>query len=265
MERKLSGKRSAEAANSKRNSRLLIVADEWKHMHVLADLLKTHGYEVQCVEQNSLESDLSQYAGVFMYIHRTFEPHAEKALIDYAKNGGRLIVLHHGIASGKVENPEWLCFTGIYIAAKDDPNYPWRVVRGMHTLVNLQPNHYITSHNVEYDRMINYQSSDSPSLPHKYPALDLHDTEVFLNQHFTDGREKTVLFGFHYRDEETRKEIMQDRSGWYKPVRKGWLFYLQPGHSELDFKNRNYAQILLNCLGWKPEMGTASEASQQAV
>ena len=164
MERKLSGKRSAEAANSKRNSRLLIVADEWKHMHVLADLLKTHGYEVQCVEQIRLDSDLSQYAGVFMYIHRTFEPHAEKALIDYAKNGGRLIVLHHGIASGKVENPEWLCFTGIYIAAKDDLNCPWRVVRGTHTLVNLQPNHYITSHNVEYDRMIDYQSSDSPQL-----------------------------------------------------------------------------------------------------
>ena len=261
MERKLSGKRSAEAANSG----LLIVADEWKQMHVLADLLRTHGYEVQCVEQNSLESDLSQYAGVFMYIHRTFEPHDEKALIDYAKNGGRLIVLHHGIASGKVENPEWLRFTGIYIAPNDDLNHPWRVVRGTHTLVNLQPNHYIASHNVKYDRMIDYQSSDSPSLPHKYPALDLHDTEVFLNQHFTDGREKTVLFGFRCRDEETRKEIMQDRSGWYKPVWKGWLFYLQPGHSESDFRNRNYAQILLNCLGWKPEMGTASEASQQAV
>jgi len=262
MERKLPDKPSAQTEYCRRKARLLIVADEWEPMYALADFLKIHGgYEVRCTEQNDLESELSHYAGVFMYIHRTFQPRVEKALIGYAEKGGRLIVLHHGIASGKAENPEWLRFTGIYMAPKDDPKYLWRVVGGTHTLVNLQPNHYVTSHNVEYDRMIEYRSSDSPSLPRKYPALDLHDTEVFLNQHFTDGREKTVLFGFHYLNKETGKVIMQDRSGWYKPVRKGWLFYLMPGHSKSDFENRSYAQIILNCLTWKPEMGTASEGS----
>jgi trehalose utilization protein len=244
------------AADSERNNRLLIVADEWNPMCVLAEFLRTReAYEVRCVEQNYLEPDLSGYAGVFMYVHRTFHTHVEAELIDYAQKGGSLIILHHGIASGKVENPEWLRFTGVYMASTEDSEYPWRVAVGTHTLVNLQPNHYITSHKVNYDRMIEYRSSDLPSVSGKYPALDLHGSEVYLNQHFIDGREKTVLFGFHLIDEETGEVVMQDRSGWYKRAEKGWIFYLQPGHGESDFRNQNYAQIVLNCLIWKPGIG----------
>jgi trehalose utilization protein len=40
---------------------------------------------------------------------------------------------------------------------------------------------------------------------------------------------------------------------------KGWFFYLQPGHAESDFRNRNYCQIILNCLTWQPPAGAAAK------
>jgi len=242
---------------------VLIVADEWEPMEALSDLLRTEGdYGVQHIDQSSPDLDLGQFGAVFVYVHAVLKAHVEDALIDYALGGGRLIVLHHAIASAKVANPGWLRFAGIHIAPRDDPDHPWRVVQGTHTLVNLQPEHYVTSHGVYYDRMVEYTPSDVPSVPGTYPALDLHNTEVFLNQHFTDGREKMVLLGFQVTDPQAGVVITQDRSGWYKPVGKGWLFYLQPGHAASDFRHTGFGQIILNCLDWEPglaiEFGTST-------
>ncbi len=242
------------APETKPRGRILIVADEAEPMKALADVLQAEGkYQTKYVGQKLLPQDLSDYTAAFMYIHGRMTRRTETKLIDYTNGCGRLIILHHGIASGRAANPEWLRFTGMYIAPRNDPKHPWKVVGNTtHTLVNLQPRHYITSHKVTYDRTVEYRSSDSPSRPAKYPALDLKNTEVFLNQHFTDGREKTVLFGFR-AETAAGETIMQDRSGWYKPSGKGWVFYLQPGHSASDFKNRGYSQIILNCLAWQPK------------
>jgi len=235
-----------------RSGEILIVADEQEAMHALAASLRAQGgIESTMVGQKGLPADLAGFPTIFMYVHGGLKAKTEHALIAYTRAGGRLIILHHGLASARAKNPDWLAFTGMYIAPRNHPTHPWRVVGNTtHTLVNLHPQHYITSHKVTYDRTVEYQSSDSPSRPAKLPALDLPDTEVFLNQHFTDGREKTVLFGFMCQDGD--KTIMQDRSGWYKPAGKGHIFYLQPGHRAEDFKNRNYVQIILNCLTWKP-------------
>ena len=234
---------------------LLIVADEWKPMHVLADFLRTRGKRhVTCADQKDLPPNLAGFQAVFMYLHGPMTDKTETALVHYAQRGGRLVILHHGIASARRNNPKWMRLTGMYIAPSNDPAYPWKVLGNTtHTLVNLQPRHYITSHNVKYDRLVEYRSSDAPSRPAKCPALDLKNTEVFLNQHFTDGREKTVLFGFRV-DAGGGKTIMQDRAGWYKPAAKGWVFYLQPGHCVSDFQHPAYRQIILNCLTWHPAM-----------
>jgi type 1 glutamine amidotransferase len=169
------------------------------------------------------------------------------------------VLLHHAIASSRLKSPDFLRFVGIGISPRDDPKTPWRVVSNVtFTLVNLKPGHYITSHDVTYDRTVEYRSPDSPDLAGKFPALDLPDTEVFLNQQFTDGREKTVLYGFRLEDPQKGTVTMQDRAGWLKPAGKGWIFYFQPGHAEADFKNRNYCQIVWNCLTWKPEVKPAA-------
>ena len=82
--------------------KVLIVADEWPQMEVLATYLHTEGgYDVEKVEQDKLPDSLSGYDGVFQFVHRTFNDAPAQALIEYAKNGGRLIVLHHGISSKK--------------------------------------------------------------------------------------------------------------------------------------------------------------------
>lgn len=240
--------------DQQRARQLLIVADDPAPMEALTKGLQAKGaYTIQYNEQENLAENLSSFHAVFMFIHGSMTPRTEKILIQYARQGGRLIILHHGIASARVKNPAWLKLNGIYMAPRDYPTRPWKVLGNTtHTMVNLQPNHFITSHQVKYDRTIEYESSDSPSRPGRFPALDFKNTEVFLNQQFTDGREKTVLFGFHCVDPTTGKEYRQDRGGWYKAVGKGWIFYYQPGHRASDFEHPAYLQILHNTLIWQP-------------
>jgi type 1 glutamine amidotransferase len=236
--------------------RVLIVADEFGPMQVLAEFLRAEGgFEVRIVDQKDMPADTAPYHAVFMYIHGPMQDATGKALAEYAERGGRLVLLHHAVASARRNNPEFLKFVGIAISPRDDPKTPWRVIEGIpYTLVNLQPRHYITTHGVRYDRTVEYQPSDTPSAAGKFPAIDLADTEAFLNQQFTDGRAKTVLLGFRVTDPKTGEVLMQDRAGWYKAAGKGWVFYFQPGHMAADFKNRNYARMILNCLTWQPGM-----------
>ena len=233
---------------------VLIVADEWPQMDVLADYLHGKGgYDIEKVEQDELPTDLSGYDGVFQFVHGTLKDGPAQALMDHAENGGRLIVIHHGISSAKTKTKGWLSFLGMELDRSTNAKHPYGWVHGVSlTLVNLNPNHYITSHNVTYQREIEYQSSDQPSKPVELPALEFRNTEVFLNHQFADGRAKTVLFGFHYKDPKSGKVYMQDRSGWFKRAGRGHVFYFQPGHAVSDFENRDYCQILLNCLTWNP-------------
>ncbi len=233
---------------------LLIVHDEWETIEDFAGYLeKEAGYNVTQTVEKDFPEELKKFDAIIMYIHGGMTSKCAQGLIAYAENGGRLLVLHHGIASNKNKTPEWLKFLGIHLNREEGTEnyYEW-IEEITSNFVNLHPNHYITSHNVTYDKKVSYTSSDTPSLPGEFPALELHETEVYINHQFTDGREKTVLFGFRYEDAKTGKVIMQDRSGWYKPVKKGLLFYLQPGHSKTDFANPNFAQIVRNCLTWTP-------------
>lgn len=243
----------AVTASFRCTDKVLIVADDPAPMKVLSEELEQE-YSCLYTAQDKLQKDISQYAAVFMYIHGKMTTETENILINYTENGGKLIILHHGIASARVNNPGWLRMTGIYIAPRDDKIAPWKVIsQTSHFMVNLNPHHFITSNKVTYDSEILYKSSDRPSKAINMKAIEFKNTEVFLNQHFTDGREKTVLFGFYCVDPETSRQYYQDRSGWYKKYGKGWIFYYQPGHQANDFKHPSYMQIIKNTLQWKPE------------
>ncbi|MCZ6634568.1 MAG: hypothetical protein O7G87_14280 [bacterium] len=232
---------------------LFLIADEWPQMEPLIAYLTEQDHEVQTFKETDELPDLSTFEVGFMFIHKPIEPHVLKALIAYPETGRRLIVLHHGIASGKLKSPEWLDFVGIHIEPKDAPVNPWTLMVDLtHTLVNLNPDHYITSHNITYPETCDYTSSDAPSYPVTRPAVTFHGTEFFKNQHFADGRDKTVLFGTRAEVPDTGEVIMQDRGGWLKPKGNGWLFYFQPGHLPADFENPIYRQIIHNCLTWTP-------------
>jgi type 1 glutamine amidotransferase len=183
-----------------------------------------------------------------MYVHKELEKNAEQALINYANNGGTLIVLHHGIASAKMKNPAWLDFVGIRLNPPQT-DHGWKVLsQTTHTMVNLAPDHFITSNKINYNKVVDFVTNDSEVFSGNYQAFDLLDTEIFMNQQFADKSKKVVLYGFISGD---GKE-MQPTSAWYQKTGKGWLFYFQAGHQIADFENKNFSQIILNTLNWKP-------------
>jgi len=233
--------------------KVLIATDDQEPMNVLAKFYENQGYAISLVNKSEVPTDLTEYHAVVNFIHTTMTDASIDSMIRYTREGGRLILLHHAIASNRWNTPKFLEFVGIHLNPRDHPKSPWRVIGNTtHTLVNLNPNHYITSHNVEYEHTVQYQPSDSLQPKGEFPALEISNTEIFLNQQFTDGYEKTVLFGFHCIDPETGEPVMQDRSGWFKPSGNGWIFYFQPGHRQEDFEHPQYQQILLNCLTWNP-------------
>lgn len=234
---------------------VVIVADEWPQMEILGDFLHQNGgLEVEKAEQDQMPEDLSSYRAVFMFIHGAMEREAGLRMIEYAEKGGRLIVMHHGISSKKRLVPEWMNMLGVHLPSKEEEPeefYTW-IHDVDYDLVNLQPKHYITSHKIHWPIQTDYRSSDAPSRSASYPAWNIINSEVFINHNFKDGREKTVLCGFKFKDPKTGEWIMQDRGGWYKSVGRGWVFYFQPGHTTNDFQEKIYCQMIMNCITWKP-------------
>lgn len=230
---------------------VLIVADEMPQMELLVKILKTRANTTaELVKQTDMPADISGYPAVFVFVHHELLESAEKPMVDYANAGGRLIVLHHSISWARAKNKYWFPLLGMRLTPPGDPEqgfYKW-IDPVTYTVVNLAPGNYITSHNVKYESKTSYKSSDLGTPEQEYPSFTLKDAEVYLNHMFTDAKDKTILLGFKWQDPKTGKVWMQDRAGWYKKAGKGWVIYLQPGHSITDFDNSAYSQIVLNTL-----------------
>lgn len=239
---------------------VLVIQDERPQVEVLADFLEDEGdLAVSMIEPEALPDDLSAYEAILLFIQGDLDETTERRVIDYTEDGGRLVVLHHSISSGKVENAQYFDFLGIQL---DDPEassepvepgegYGWRHDVSL-TLVNLHPDHYITSRGVDWDETVTYASSDAPSVEREYPALTLDDSEVYLNHKFTDGREKTVLLGMKYHDDRVDALFMQDRAAWVKAQGAGEVVYFMPGHVVEDYEHPGVAQMILNSITWQP-------------
>jgi hypothetical protein len=239
--------------------RILIVYDELPQMEVLQAILqKKGGLEVTLVEQSALPDDWSAYKTIIGYIHRGLEVPTEKAIIAYTENGGRYIALHHSISSKKASNEFYFDFLGMRLDNPKSAKHPvlpgagygWREGVTL-TLVNLYPDHYITSHNVDWGEKIPYTSSDKPAEEAMYASMSLHESEAYMNHKFTDGRAKTVLCGFKFFDDRNGQMFMQDRAVWLKKYGEGEVVYLMPGHSAHDFENVNFSQMILNAINWE--------------
>ncbi len=230
---------------------VLIVADEMPQMELLVKILKTRANTTaDLVTQANVPASISGYRAVFAFVHHELLESAEKPMVDYANSGGKLIVLHHSISWARAKNKYWFPFLGMRLTPPGDPEQGFYkyVSPVTYTVVNLAPGNYITSHNVKYEGKTTYKSSDLGTPEQEYPSFTLNNSEVYLNHVFTDGKDKTILMGFKWQDPKTGKVWMQDRAGWEKKAEKGWIIYLQPGHSITDFENGTYAQIVLNAL-----------------
>lgn len=245
------------------NQKVLVVQDEMPQMEILTRFLRQTGkLEVEIVDQAHLPSDMSGYQAVIGYIHGKLEVPTEKAIIDYTQNGGKYICLHHSISSGKARNAFYFDFLGIQLDHPEFSRHPVKPGEGYgwfhdedngisFILVNLNPHHYITNHNINWGDSISYISSDEPAVENMYPSISLPETEVYMNHKFTDGREKTVLCGMKYYDPRNGELFMQDRAVWYKSYGEGSIVYIMPGHTPADFENHNIAQMILNAIAWK--------------
>ena len=231
---------------------VLIVADEIPAMESLAKTLEGRA-KAKCtiVQQTEMPSELGKYSAVVVYIHRQIGEPAEKAFIDYARNGGKLILLHHSIGSPKRVNRFWLPFLGIALPKGDvkEGGYAYYAPVTME-IVNLAPRHYVTTRNVKYPKKTAYTSTGSGG-EKQYPAFELTETEVFIN-HVFEG-ERTILLGIKVREPKSGTLYTQDRGGWYKKAEKGSVFYFMPGHTGREFEDPTYSQILVNALTFKQE------------
>jgi len=234
--------------------RALIVCDERVQMEALAKFLRNEGkLEIEIVDQDSFSTATAGCRAIIDFVHKPFSERVERALMDFAENGGRVISIHHSISSSKRQNKYWLGFCGMVLPTSRREQGGWHVVGNTTAvLVNLRPGHYITSHNVKYAKTTTYASSDILKAERILPALDFPLSEVFLGQQITDMRQKEMLFGLKCFDPKTSETIMVDRGGWYQRKGRGWHFYFQVGHATSDFQNPAHCQILLNAVTWQP-------------
>ncbi len=230
---------------------VLIVADEFPAMEQLAGDLKAEtGLTSRIVKQTEMPSDLAGFSAVVVYIHLKMAESAENAFIRYAENGGKLIVLHHSISSGKRANKNWFRFLGVELPPGDVAagGYKWTEDVTL-DIVNLAPGHFITTNQVPSDLEIAY-AAGGLGTPANRPGFRLEHSEVYLNHALTGPH--TLLLGLKYTDAQTGRTWMQSHAGWLRPAGKGWIFYFLPGHSVRDFQHPAYRRILLNAFQYKP-------------
>ena len=195
----------------------LIVCDEVPAMENLAKQIDTRLHQSsEITSQDKLPVSLAGYRSVIVYIHGGLAEPAETAFIDYAKNGGKLVLLHHSISSGKRKNKYWFPFLGIELppAYKYIDDATWDVI-----------------------------PTDGSA------SFTMHDTEVYLNQQ-PDANRK-LLLSLRYRDPKTGELFEQNTAGWTKPAGKGVVYYFMPGHYPKDFEYEPYVRVLMEALSSK--------------
>ncbi len=242
----------ATIAISNANAEVLIVADEFPAMETLAAKLKAEEHiDSKLVAQTNLPASLSPFEAIIVYIHRDLSERAEDAFIDFARSGGKLVVLHHSISSGKRKNPHWFSFLGVSLPEGDVTQGGYKWIEGITwQQVNLNPNHFIMTNKVTYPERVAFASPSAPVQDGTLPGFTLEESEVYLNHVHTEPH--TLLMGLKYTDQKSGKTYMQERSGWVKSAGKGWVIYLMPGHTKKDFENPAYGRIVLNAIVWKP-------------
>jgi hypothetical protein len=258
---------AAGAASTAEAKRVLIVMDEREQMETLAKYLKDKGgIDSTIVDQQSAPEDWSAFDAVVGYVHGALQEPIELKIIDYTKNGGRFVCLHHMISSGKSKNKYYFDFLGVRMtgiekareAAKPGDHYAWREPVDI-TVVNLNPKHYITSHDVTWPEKTPFKLEGNEP-PREFPAFTLRG-EAYMNVFFSDT-DKTVLLGLKYLDDRNNAQYMQQAEGWLKPAGKGWIVYLQPGHFKEEFERPAVSQMILNAITWKPEASKSSSGAK---
>ncbi len=225
---------------------VLIVADEFHAMQVLAANLEADSKaQTRIIGQTEIPQSMASYRAVMVYLHGELQPAAEHKLIQYANEGGDLIVLHHSISSRKRENKDWFNFLHVQLPAGSfaDGGYAY-FAPVMYQAVNLAEGSPLMK-GVSFDGTVSF-TNPATDKERKLPGTTFPDTEVYVNHVLTGQR--TLLLGMKYTDPKTNKVYMQDTAGWMLPAGKGVVFYFMMGHRTEDFENAAYRRLLRNAV-----------------
>ncbi len=230
--------------------RVLIVADEIPAMEALAKQFKAlTGAESKIVKQADMPASVGEFSTIVVYVHRELFEGPEKAILTRTREGGKLIVIHHSISSGKRKNKEWLpSFRVTLPTEKLEAGGYGYYAPATFEVVNLAPKHPITTRGVKYEKKVKFALNGAG--PEKEcDAFTVPDSEIFLN-HKLEGP-RTSLLGLKWTDPRSGKSYMQDTAGWHIQLGKGSVFYFMPGHRVEDFAMQPYVQILANTLRYR--------------
>lgn len=228
---------------------VLIVTDEFHAMQVLAAHLEQDGkVHTRIVGQLEMPPSLVSYGAVMVYLHGELQAGAEHKFIQYANDGGDLILLHHTISSRKRENKDWYNFLHIELPSKPFAYGGYAYFDPVtYQVVNLASGSPIMQ-KVIFDQKAVF-ADPSGTVESTLPATSFPDTEVYVNHVLTGQR--TLLLGMKYTDSKTGKVYMQDTAGWMMPAAKGVVFYFMMGHRAEDFDNAAYRQMLDNAVEYR--------------
>jgi hypothetical protein len=216
---------------------VLMIADELPAMQVLADELAARARLKSVIVTPDQVPPLNVKSTVIVYIHKNLAEPLEIALLDHARAGGKLILLHHTISSGKRTNKYLFEALGIVLPTGEVTAGGYKYIDDTtFDLFNVAPKNPITTRKVKYPKRLSAPAAD---------AFTMAKTEIYLNHQLVGPR--TLLLGIHWTD-DSGKLYVQETAGWTKPLGKGRLFYFMPGHYPDDFKNPLYAQILTNAV-----------------
>jgi len=187
----------------------LIVADEFPAMQGLAKQLQGSS---EIIDQSKMPADLSGFKSVVVYIHQNITPAAEAAFIQYTDNGGRLVLLHHSISSGKRKNKQWLPWLGVELPDKpyEQGGYKW-----------IDP-------------------ADFEFFNAAGERIQFHDSEIYMN-HVLSGP-RTLMWSIRY------KGVEQPSGAWRRPSGKGEVFYFMAGHKPNDFDIPRFARDVTSAI-----------------
>ena len=222
------------------------MADEFPAMEVLARRLRAEAQtQSRITDQAGMPKAIQDFTAVVVYIHKELAPAAEHAFITYAEAGGRLVLLHHSISSGKRQNKDWFRFLGVELpqGPVEQGGYKWTEDVTVQWL-NEATNSFVMTNQVVYPQTLSVGASDGAMQTH--PAFTLQGTEVYLNHHLNGPRE--LLMGLRYTDEKSGRTWVQHTAGWRRPAGKGTVFYFMPGHTAHDFENPVYGRIVVNAI-----------------
>lgn len=237
------------AAMATGGASVLIVADEIPAMQALAEGMKgLKAVESRIVRQTEMPEELRAYDAVIVYIHGRLDQKPEEALLAYAEAGGKLILLHHSISSGKRSNARWFSSLGVELPEGHVESGGYKWIEGVSLEVCNLARHPITRDGVPYSVRVLF--TDPRGRKTLRDGFALEHSEVYIN-HKLNGR-RTTLLGFRYMDAASGRTWTQPTAGWLKRLGKGWVVYFMPGHTADEFRHPAYLRIITNAVMWTP-------------